>query len=151
MTQLSQAKDNTPPIVKWLGYGGLLPFVISAAALAIGASHSNLWLQALVGYGAVILSFVGALHWGFAMTHPDMALPERSQSFLWSVVPSLVAWLALLLDPELACALLIIGFLLHLYRDKHVARLVSMPSWYWPLRWRLTLVACLSLLSGWFI
>jgi hypothetical protein len=151
MTKLFEAATShhvsTPQVVKWLGYGGLLPFVFLAAALAIGMSHSNLWLQALVGYGAVILSFVGALHWGCAMTHPAMTSSARAQSFVWSVVPSLVAWTALLLSPQYASFLLVLGFVVHLWRDKRLVLLVKMPDWYLPLRLQLTVVACLSLLS----
>jgi hypothetical protein len=147
MKQLFQTDGSIPPAVRWLGYGGLLPFVFLAAALAIGVSHSSLWFQALVGYGAVILSFVGALHWGCAMTHPTMTSSERTQSFVWSVVPSLMAWVALLLSPQYASLLLVLGFVVHLWRDKRLVLLVKMPDWYLPLRLQLTVVACLSLVS----
>jgi hypothetical protein len=61
MTKLSNPVDAfkttmpqiIPPIVKWLGYGGLLPFVILAAATWFDINHSSLWRDALVGYGAV--------------------------------------------------------------------------------------------------
>ena len=55
-----------PTSVAWLGYGGLLPFV-ALAGIGWWAPGTPLWGTALLAYGAVILSFVGALHWGFAM------------------------------------------------------------------------------------
>ena len=60
-----------PGPVAWLGYGGLLPFGALALLLLDGA-RSALWWPALLAYGAVILSFVGALHWGFAMVLPGL-------------------------------------------------------------------------------
>ena len=53
-----------PATVAWLGYGGLLPFVFLATAIFIDPDHAPLWGDALTAYGAIILSFVGALHWG---------------------------------------------------------------------------------------
>ena len=57
---------NRPASMAWLGYGGLLPFVGLAVLMAADAPRQALWSQALVAYGAVILGFVGALHWAFA-------------------------------------------------------------------------------------
>jgi uncharacterized membrane protein len=134
--------------VRWLGYGGLLPFVFLAAATWFDSNHSSLWRDALIAYGAVILSFVGALHWGFAMSQSDMTTHQRTRSFVWSVVPSLLAWIALLMTPNYAVMLLVVGFLIHFWQDKRLVQLVNLPAWYLPLRLKLTLVACVSLLSG---
>jgi hypothetical protein len=46
-----------------------------------------------LGYGATILSFLGGLHWGAALSKP--APPRAPLMFAWSVVPSLVAWSSL--------------------------------------------------------
>lgn len=158
MTKLSnpvdQFKSIIPPIVNWLGYGGLLPFVALAVALWVGNSDSNsnssLWREALVSYGAVILSFVGALHWGFAMTQVDMTTHQRTHCFVWSVVPALMAWVALLMTPKYAISLLVTGFLIHFWQDRHLVKVVDLPAWYLPLRLKLTFVACAALLSGYF-
>lgn len=156
MTKLSNPVDSfkttmpqiIPPIVTWLGYGGLLPFLVLAVAVWVDSSHSSLWRDALVGYGAVILSFVGALHWGFAMSQSDMTTHQRTRSFVWSVVPALMAWVALSMTPKYASLLLVAGFLIHFWQDMCLVALVDMPVWYLPLRLRLTLVACISLLSS---
>lgn len=154
MTKLSNPVDSfktiIPPIVAWLGYGGLLPFVALAAAAWVDSNHSSLCRDALVGYGAVILSFVGALHWGFAMSQSDMTTNQRTHSFVWSVVPSLLAWIALLMTPKYAVMLLVAGFLIHFWQDRRLVQLVNLPAWYLPLRLKLTLVACVSLLFGCF-
>ena len=61
-----------PQRVALLGYGGLLPFIATAFGSVLDGAHAALWLDALHAYGAVILSFVGALHWGFAMLATDI-------------------------------------------------------------------------------
>jgi hypothetical protein len=136
-----------PAHVAWLGYGGLLPFVALAVLHAADGPRAALWAQALVGYGAVILSFVGALHWGVAMSAPGLDAMRRRRAFAWSVVPALLAWPALVLPGAAAAGLLVLGFALHLVADHRLAGPAGLPAWYLPLRWRLSSVACLSLLS----
>ena len=136
-----------PPVVVWLGYGGLLPF-LALAAVGLWAPSTPWWSAALLAYGAVILSFVGALHWGFAMAQSGLCTAERTRCFVWSVVPSLLAWPAVLLPPAIGAALLIAGFVAHLIQDHWLAARTAMPGWYLPLRWRLTATACLCLAVG---
>lgn len=137
-----------PRSVAWLGYGGLLPFVMLTAASPLDPAHAALWQHALLAYGAIILSFVGALHWGLAMSLPDPGAQRSPAWFAWSVVPALIAWLALLLTPAPAAALLAGGFLAHLLQDRRLARQSSLPGWYLPLRLRLSSVAVLCLLTN---
>lgn len=139
-----------PPIVSWLSYGGLIPFVVLAIAVWVDGNHSSLWREALVGYGAVILSFVGALHWGFAMSQSNMTAQHRTRSFIWSVVPALMAWFALMLTPKYASAVLVVGFLCHFLQDYFLVQVSNSPKWYLPLRFRLTLVASAALFAPYF-
>jgi Protein of unknown function (DUF3429) len=135
---------TTPRTVAILGYGGLIPFVGCAAMSVLDAS----WVAALAVYGAVILSFVGALHWGFAMQAPSLSPSERTALYVWSVVPSLLAGVALLLSPRIGGGLLILGFLSHLVRDRRLPAGVTVPAWYRSLRLRLTLVAVVCIAVG---
>lgn len=136
---------------RWLGYAGLIPFVVLAPASLLDPHHGLTWSDALYAYGAVILSFVCALHWGFAMALPGLDDARRTRTMLWSVVPSLIAWPALLLVPTDAAALLVIGFVLHYVQDRRLARHATLPSWYLPLRLQLTTVACIALIAGAFV
>jgi len=140
--------DTLPGSVAWLGYGGLLPFVGTALAVFVDPHHADLWSDALMAYGAVILSFVGALHWGFAMNLPSLDAGRRRACFIWSTVPALMAWPATLLVPLDAGLLLVTGFLLHYWQDRRLAARARLPGWYLPMRLRLTVVACASLLAG---
>jgi hypothetical protein len=133
--------------VAWLGYGGLAPFVGLALLAAADGPHAALWSRALVGYGAVILAFVGALHWGFAMSAPALDAAGRTRAFAWSVVPALLAWPATVLGTGTASLVLVAGLALHLAQDHRLARRAALPAWYLPMRWRLTVVASVCLLA----
>lgn len=137
-----------PRTVAWLGYGGLLPFIALLPASMLDPHHGVVWSDALYGYGAIILSFVGALHWGMAMSLPDLSERQRSLCFAWSVVPALIAWPAFLFSPMLAAPLLVVGFIVHYLQDRRLARQATLPGWYLPLRLRLTSVAVICLLAG---
>jgi Protein of unknown function (DUF3429) len=145
---------NIPATVIWLGYGGLLPFVTLAATSLIAPDYAVAARAAMLGYGAVILSFVGALHWSFAMTLPELTMAKRDESFIWSIVPALVAWISLVATAiyawnsslhalGVASGLLIAGFAAHFVQDRRLAAVARVPTWYLPLRLRLTWVASL--------
>ena len=140
--------DSVRRTANRLGYAGLIPFVVLAPASLLDAHHGITWSDALFAYGAVILSFVCALHWGFAMALPGLDERRRVRTLLWSVVPSLIAWPALLLVPSDAAVLLVLGFVLHYVQDRRLARTADLPEWYMPLRLRLTTVACIALIAG---
>lgn len=137
-----------PRTVAWLGYGGLLPFLVLTPASLLDHHHGAVWSDALYAYGAIILSFVGALHWGLAMSLPELSERQRSALFMWSVVPALIAWPAVLFSPPLAAPLLIIGFIAHYLQDRRLARQATLPGWYLTLRLRLSSVACVCLGVG---
>lgn len=122
-----------------LGLAGALPFVALALVLWWLSEPRGQWaLQALIAYGAVILSFLGGIHWGLALRDA----PEDGHAFVISVIPSLLAWTALLLPHTFALSLLAVCFVGQLALDLrlHVAR------WFRLLRVALTVVACTSLL-----
>ncbi len=137
-----------PRTVAWLGYGGLLPFVLLAPASLLDHHHGAVWSDALVAYGAIILSFIGALHWGLAMTLPELSERQRSAWFAWSVVPALIAWPAVLFSPIVAVPLLVFGFIAHYLQDRRLARQANLPDWYLPLRLRLSSVAVICLVAS---
>jgi hypothetical protein len=103
-----------PVLATVLGIAGLIPFVATGLASVMYAEPSSgMFLLMLLGYGAVILSFLGGLHWGAAQLDPDPH-GARVRTAL-SVVPSLIGWLALILPllvpPEAGIAVLIVGFI----------------------------------------
>jgi hypothetical protein len=149
ITLMTQTVSKNPPLtVTLLGYGGLVPFIALSSLEWLNPVHAEFWHEALLAYAAVILSFVGALHWGFAMFAGNWAPRARMAGYVWSVVPSLVAWVALLLPSPLGGGLLVVFFIAHYARDVRVAPVIQVPDWYLPLRWRLSLMAVLSITAG---
>ena len=141
-------KADTPSPSLWarrLGYGGLIPFVGLAVALwLVPPGGWSLAGVALLGYGATISSFLGAIHWGLVMREgPAQPVP----SLLWGVVPSLLGWVALLLGH--APGLLLIAALIWacFAVDRVLYPRYQLHAWL-PLRLRLTLVASTSCLVG---
>ena len=84
---------SSPDIPRFLGWAGLVPFGLAAVG-----SHSGIDTIVPYGflggtaYGAVILSFLGAVHWGLAMQD------DRSPYwYVWSITPALLGFASLLL------------------------------------------------------
>lgn len=142
------AKSSIP---KFLGYSGLLPFVVLTVFMCYDYNHRGMWQHFLLSYGAVILTFVGALHWSFAMTLQGLPARVQHNLFLWSVMPSLIAWFALSIPRFYGFILLAIFFVLALWRDESLVKKVIPAPWYLPLRRNLTLVAVACLFVGAFL
>jgi len=142
VTNKSKNQNNAIMTARLLGFGGLLPFVILAAATMMGLHTPFAPAHALlIGYGAVILSFVGALHWGAQLSaHKLSAGP-----FIWSVVPALIGWVALMLPAKLGALCLIGGLVMCWGYDMRLIRKKEWPSFMGALRTILTAIACLSL------
>jgi hypothetical protein len=128
-----------------LGYAGLLPFVgLAMATWAAEPGQRAFAGLALAGYGAVIASFLGAIHWGLVMRDA----PKQSLALLaWGVMPSLMAWVAFMLSP--AAGLLVIAALLWVCFavDRVVYPRFQVQSWL-PMRLTLTCIASASCVAG---
>lgn len=127
-----------PPIAAALGYAGAIPFLVGAAAVALALLPPT----PLLAYGAVILAFMGGIHWGLGM--PGSA-PDAGRLAL-SVVPALLGWAALLLGGRPGLLLLAVAFLGLLALELATTRSGVAPSWYPTLRVPLTAVVVTSLL-----
>lgn len=143
-------------IATTLGQAGLLPFFALAIALWMPWEP---WQQsklefALIAYSAVILSFLGAVHWGLALATPELGRPQAWNAYGWSVTPALLGWLALLMSmlglPTWLVLLFLAGdFLLARVVDASLIPLYSAAApWYLGLRTRLTLAVCAALLAA---
>lgn len=89
-----------PPLVLKLAYAGLIPFVGLALMVQLAPTPLNyLSAESLAAYGAIITSFMGALHWGANLHTLGKSPPgdrwEDRNAWIWGVIPALVAWVAL--------------------------------------------------------
>jgi hypothetical protein len=138
-----------------LGYAGLIPFVsLAVAALSPTTLRALPFLPdaqaakvAICTYAAIIVSFMAALHWAYALIAPWTQPALTPRVLAWSVIPPLAAWFALLgfSFPEMAYVL-IACLIAVLYVDHCLRREPWFPAWFWPLRVQLTAVAVASLL-----
>lgn len=128
-----------------LGYGGLVPFAGLAVLLWLVPPrlHSVVALS-LLGYGALIASFLGGIHWGTGFLMGDAA--PRAQ-FVWGVVPSLLAWLALMLPPRTGLVMLALVLLACFLADRMTYPAIGLGRWL-PMRLQLTAVAVISCALG---
>lgn len=133
---------------KWLGATGAVPFVATAILSAFGPENWSAWAaHALAFYGAVILSFLGGIHWGLAISNTGTARISAAR-LCWSVVPSLIAWGALLLPLFYGLIVLTAAFGLALFVDTRSGTRALVPSWFPDLRTALSIAVIASLPLG---
>jgi len=136
-----------PASAAWLGGTGVIPFLIAAAGALVAADGvlRGLALQAFVAYSAVILSFLGGVRWGAALSDAGW------KPLALSVAPSLIAFGALLLDPVRAILPLTLVYAVIGASDALRRASPQWPAWFATLRARLSgaVVAIhLALLAG---
>lgn len=140
-----------PPLAIALGIAGLLPFILcSLGALTLSSDWADRSLLALLAYGAAILSFLGGLHWGFALVDEGAEARVQQSRFGLGVAPSLIGWAALLVTfiglPRIGLLVLVAGFVATTAIEARAARRGLMPHAYMWLRWALSagVLVCLA-------
>ena len=128
---------------KSLGYAGLIPFIVFSLGSWFQLPMISDSTYILTAYAAIILSFMGAIHWGIAMSSSE---DQNGKYFIASVIPGLSAWLALLMPQRYAIILLMVGFIALIIYDWSVEKPQRLPGWYIPMRNRLTLVVVMCLM-----
>ncbi len=134
-----------------LGLAGLLPFLWGAATVLspalndlstayLGARFTGPYVQLF--YGAIILSFMSGVLWGFA-TKADGT--QATIGYALSVLPALWAFFMTGFGPSNAGLNLMIGFLGLLVLDTTFTRWGLTPPWWMPLRLLLTAIVLVCL------
>ncbi|GAQ83250.1 hypothetical protein KFL_001410080 [Klebsormidium nitens] len=150
--------QDVPLVPLLLGFAGATPFVALAPPVApllpLPEDMHKRRADWQAAYGAVIASFLGGVHWGLAMAEHGHRASMASFSistlrYTWGVIPSLLAWPALLLPPAGKFAALSGILTLSFLVDAGFAQLKLLPKWYMPLRVSLTVLAVGSLISSW--
>jgi Protein of unknown function (DUF3429) len=131
-----------PAAASVLGFAGLVPFVALALVVAFNPENKPDAAAALLVYGAVILSFLGGVRWGFAVLEGSEA---SWTAYGLSVVPSLVAWIAALGGGPAGLLILALAFALWYGLEYAAPPALALPGWYLRLRGLLTLIATLAL------
>lgn len=134
---------SIPLPARAFGVAGLLPFIAGSVLCWTSVGPS-----ALIAYGAVILSFLGGIRWGVAMQSPDMM--QRWDVVGLAMVPSLLAWPALLVPAATGLILLGTGLVFQFALDYQWHKVAITPPWFITLRVILTVGAVGSVVIGLF-
>jgi hypothetical protein len=141
------------PAAQRLGGAGLLPFVAGALLVWLVDAEAHPYVTlGLSAYAALIISFLGGIHWGLAMRMPltapgVAAAPVPTAVLVWGVIPSLVAWPAVMMPPASALVIHALMLLACYAVDRRLYPRLGAAAWL-NLRFRLSAVASLSCFIG---
>ncbi|MEL6647130.1 MAG: DUF3429 domain-containing protein [Pseudomonadota bacterium] len=134
-----------------LGLAGLIPFIWGALS-AISPALQNLGIEIIgprfVGpfvslfYGAIILSFMSGVLWGFAARLEE---GQAATGFFLSVLPALWVFFTTGSGAVSSAVTLMIGFIGLLVLDWYFWRMGAAPDWWMQLRILLTAIVVGSL------
>ena len=138
---------RTLPLIQRLGHAGLLPFVLLAAAVwLVTPDLLPFTALALCTYAALIVSFLGGIHWGIGWLQAGRR-DGLGVHFLWGVMPSLLAWPGVLMPPYAGLVWLGLVLIVCYLVDRRLFVRASLTPWL-TMRFRLTTVASLSCFLG---
>ncbi|CAO3660062.1 unnamed protein product [Umbelopsis vinacea] len=133
---------NVPKPAMLFGFAGVLPCLAASVMSVIYADTPQLlaFIEPVqVGFGACILSWLGAVHWGLEMAKYNGSTGYAR--YLYGVIPPLLAWPTLFFPTDVALLSQSFGYVFLLYTDVKAAGRGWTPRWYPFLRYWLTWIA----------
>ena len=125
----------------------LLIGVLAAVGLLEEYASRELAQRATIAWGAALLAFTGAVHWGLALAG---RLSWRPAHIVGALAPMLIGAAAVLIGGQHGLALLVIGFgALWLYEHRVLGP--QLPPDYLKLRRQLSIAICLLLAFTMFV
>jgi len=138
---LATLVDRDAPVPTALGLAALLPLLVLALLILADVSppfDRDTIARVMVGYGALLLSFLGGVRWGMTMR---LSMGRREAATLAaSLAPMLVGWIALFLPAGPALGLLAVAYAGQGAWDVWTIEAGYGPPWYGRLRVQFTLV-----------
>ena len=136
--------SSPPDWARRLGAAGLIPFIGGALLVWLVWPEAHPYVAlGLSAYAGLIVSFLGGIHWGVAMR--EAAPPPTLLA--WGVVPSLVAWVAVMMPPSAGLVVHGVMLLVCYGVDRRLYPAHGLAAWL-TLRFRLSMVAALSCFLG---
>ncbi|CAN8104087.1 unnamed protein product [Discula destructiva] len=163
--QEALALSSVPPLSYQLGLSGTIPYLATSLATVYLSWDSNAewpsqsqflnhimisheqaihYLHLLepiqVGYGAIIISFLGAIHWGleYAEKHPNAARTRFRYGM--GLLAPVIAWPTLLLPVQFALTAQFLAFTFMYFADARATTRGWAPQWYGTYRFVLTFI-----------
>lgn len=128
------------PIAIRLGYAGLIPFVLGALLVWLVREDAHPYVvEGLSAYAAMVLSFLGAIHWGLGMRQN---VPSPTP-FIWGVVPALLAWIGVIMPAYAGLVVHGVMLLVCYAVDRRTYPALGASAWL-TLRFRLSVGAALA-------
>ncbi len=138
------AESDPDALARRLSWAGLIPFVGGALLMWLVRDEVRPEVAlALSSYAAVVISFLGGIHWGLAMRQQ----PPPRVLLAWGVVPSLLAWPAVMMPPASGLVIAALALLACYGVDRRLYPLHGAAHWL-TLRFRLSALASLSCFIG---
>ncbi|KAI9788367.1 MAG: hypothetical protein M1816_006970 [Peltula sp. TS41687] len=158
------ALTDVPRDAYYIGLAGVLPYLatsLSTYFLAWDIDHAHHWGEGFlfsgqtaelmlhviepiqIGYGAVILSFLGAINWG--MEFAGYGGRQTSQRYAVGVIAPAVAWPTMFLPVEYALTTQFLAFTMLYFIDAQSTKNGWFPSWYGTYRFVLTFIVGASI------
>jgi Protein of unknown function (DUF3429) len=139
--------SNVPPfwsrIITLVAVGGLLPFIgglLITLAPSFWPFDQLVFERAMIGYGVLILAFLGGVRWGLRL----QGGAGSDLVFLMGIVGSIAGFFTLLLPYTFGLVILTIGFALQGAWDIWSS---GVPQFYSRLRATMTTLVCLVLIA----
>ncbi|EON96069.1 putative mitochondrial inner membrane protein 1 protein [Phaeoacremonium minimum UCRPA7] len=159
------ALKTVPPLSYALGIAGTVPYLVTSIAtvylgwdlntdwpsqsqllnhIMISPETAQRWLDLLepiqLSYGAVIISFLGAIHWGLEYAEKTPSLARTRFRYAMGVIAPAVAWPTLLMPVQFALTAQFLAFTALYGADTRATYRGWAPPWYGTYRFVLTFI-----------
>jgi hypothetical protein len=134
---------------EWAGYLGVVPLIACLAIVGLASNYAvrELAERGAIAWGALLLAFTAAVHWGLALAGA-LRCPTARLAVPLAFVP--LAGAAVLLGGQRALALLVVGHgILWLYEHRVLGE--ALPPLYLALRRQLAIAICMLLALTMFV
>ncbi|KAM3065891.1 hypothetical protein ACMFMG_009883 [Clarireedia jacksonii] len=161
------ALNDVPKESLYIGAAGVIPYAATSAStvwLAYDINHAHATGQGImfspetahqlldlitpvqVGYGAVIISFLGAIHWG--LEYAGYGGYHSYRRYVYGVIAPAVAWPTLLMPVEYALITQFTAFTFLYFADARATVRGWFPPWYSTYRFVLTFIVGAAIVAS---
>ena len=142
------ADQPSSKIALILTLAGAIPFFAGALLLWIDSPiRPTLLTQALTAYAVVILSFLGGIQWGTALSINESAPRSAKTLFMFSVIAPMLGWGLIFIDADRLKLIVAIMLFALVWAIDALLRLQQLiPAWFFRLRCIVTAIVAIALL-----
>ena len=146
--------DQNKILIIFLSCLGLLPFIFGLIDLLVNEDNLFFLVNIPKYYGAIILTFLGAVYWGIVLKDNDvnhLSSIIKTYIIFWSIIPSILAMITLILNNDLSVIILAFLFVFVQIFDEFMVKYLKFPLWYLMLRRFLTIIVVVILMFSYFL